>query len=97
LDGITAIALASTYGFGVLFSIIPLLIIQGGLTLLGVQVKGAWLKSVLAQISAIGGVLLIALALKILVDADIAVANLLPALVAAILITGVYSRLKLKF
>lgn len=97
LDGITAIALASTYGFGVLFSIIPLLFIQGGFTLLGIQIKGAWLKSVLAQISAIGAVILIALALKILAQIDIKVANLLPALVTAVLITSAYSRLKLRF
>jgi len=97
LDGIMAIAIASTYGFGVLFSIFPLLVIQGGLTFLGARIKGTFLKSVLAQISAIGAAILIALSLKILLDADIAVANLLPALVMAVIITGAYSRLKLRF
>lgn len=97
LDGIFAIALASSYGFGVLFSIVPLFIIQGGFTLLGLQIKGTFLKSVLAQISAIGAVILIALSLKILVGAEIKVANLLPALIMAVIITGVYSRLKLRF
>ncbi len=97
LDGIMAIAFASTYGFGVLFSIIPLLFIQGGLTFLGFQIKGTFLKSVLAQISAVGAAILIALSLKILVGANIPVANLLPALLMAVIVTGAYSRLKLRF
>jgi len=97
LDGVMAIALTSIYGFGVLFSIIPLLLIQGGLTFLGAKIKGTFLKSVLAQISAIGAAILIALALKILLNADIKVANLLPALITAVIITGAYTRLKLKF
>jgi len=97
LDGIYALAFASTYGFGVLFAIIPLFFIQGGFTLLGIQLKGTFLKSVLAQISAIGAVILIALSLKILVGAEIKVANLLPALITAVIITGAYSRLKLRF
>lgn len=100
LDGIMAIAFASAASnafFGVAFCILPLLIIQGGLTFLGFQIKGTFLKSVLAQISAIGAAILIALALKILLKADIPVANLLPALIMAVVITGAYSRLKLRF
>ncbi len=100
LDGIMAIAIASAASnsfFGVAFSVIPLLIIQGGLTFLGFQIKGTFLKSVLAQISAIGAAILIALALKILLGAQIPVANLLPALIMAVIITGAYSRLKLRF
>lgn len=97
IDAIAALALASSYGVGVLFSIIPLLIVQGGLTLLGRYAKNFFKKNLIAQLSAVGGVLLVALALKILVKPDLAVANLLPVLLVAPLVTGLYNRLGLKF
>ncbi len=97
LDGVTAVALASIYGLSVLVAIFPLLLIQGGFTVLGGKAKGWFTKNVLAQISAVGGVLLIALSLKILLQADIAVANLLPALIVVVLLTGGFAKLKWKF
>lgn len=93
LDGVTAVALASIYGLSVLVAIFPMLIVQGGFTLLAGQAKGWFTKNVLAQISAVGGVLLIALSMKILLKADIAVANLLPALIIVVLLTGGVARL----
>ncbi len=93
LDGVTAIALTSAYDIGIIVTVIPLLIIQGGFTLLGSKASGWFTKNVLAQISAVGGVLLIALSMKILLDADIRVANLLPALIVVVLLTGGVKRL----
>ncbi len=40
LDGFTSIALASVYGVGVLFAVVPLFLVQGGLTLLAGQFQG---------------------------------------------------------
>lgn len=102
LDGVTAIALASSYGgVGVLFSIIPLLLVQGGMTLLAGRIKSVFTKTIIAQISAVGGVLLVALAIKILVGEEIMeklkVASLLPSLVIVVLLTAGYARLKVKF
>ena len=97
LDGITALALASSYGgIGVLLSVIPMLIIQGGLTMLAVKAKPLFNKNTMAQISAVGGVLLIALSIKILELAEFFVANLLPALVVCVLLMWGYSKLKIK-
>jgi len=39
LDGFTAIALTATYGIGVLFSIIPMLFFQGGITVFGISIN----------------------------------------------------------
>lgn len=97
LDGVTAIALASIYGLSVLVAIFPMLLVQGGFTMLSGKAKSWFTKSVLAQISAVGGVLLIALSLKILLKADIAVANLLPALIVVVLLTSGFTRMKWKF
>lgn len=97
LDGVTAIALASSYGgVGVSFSIIAVLLVQGGLTLLATSAKGLFTKQILAKISAVGGVLLIALAIKILGLGTFKVASLLPSLIVVILLSRGYSKLKVK-
>ena len=96
LDGVTSIALASVYGVGVLFAIIPLLIIQGGFTQIAGNAKPLFTKNILAQISAVGGVLLIALSLKMMEIKDFAVGNLLPSLVIVVLLTWTIHKLPLK-
>ncbi|MEO1513832.1 MAG: DUF554 domain-containing protein [Bacteroidota bacterium] len=95
-DGIMAVALASSYGIGVLFSIIPMLFIQGGLTLLAGKAKPLFTKNILALVSGMGGVLLIALSIKILELSEFFVANLLPALVICVIVAWGYTRLKVK-
>ena len=97
LDGVTAIALASAYGgFGITVSIIPMLFIQGGITMLASRSKSTFTKPVITQISAVGGVLLIALSIKILNLGDFKVANLLPALVVVVLLSYGYGKMKFK-
>lgn len=80
LDGISSIAFAATYGIGVLFSIIPMLIFQGGLTVLARSLQRFFTDIMIAQISAVGGALIIGLALNLLKAASINIENLLPAL-----------------
>jgi uncharacterized membrane protein YqgA involved in biofilm formation len=96
LDGVTAIALASSYGVGVLLSIVPMLLIQGGLTVLAVNAKHLFNKSAIALLSGVGGVLIVAISFKILELGDIRVANLLPSLVVVIFLFWAYRRLHLK-
>jgi uncharacterized protein len=96
LDGVTAIALASSYGVGVLLSIVPMLLIQGGLTILAVNAKHLFNKSAVALLSGVGGVLIVAISFKILGLGDIRVANLLPSLVVVIFFFWAYRRLHLK-
>ncbi len=96
-DAIMAIVLTSTYGgVGVLFSIIPMLLIQGGLTLIAGRAKSVFTKSIISQISAVGGALLIALALKVLVIEDLKVASLIPVFLVVLVLNWVYSKLGLK-
>jgi len=96
LDGVTAIALASSSGIGVLFSIFPMLIIQGGITLLAVKAKPLFTKNTIALLSGVGGVLIVAISIKILELGDFRVANLLPSLLIVVLIDWGYRRLKLR-
>ncbi len=96
LDGVTAIALASSYGVGVLVSIVPMLLIQGGLTLLASNVKHLFNKSAIALLSGVGGVLIVAISIKILGLSDFRVVNLLPALVVVIFLHWAFVKLNLK-
>ncbi len=95
LDGVMSIALASVYGIGVMFAIIPLLIIQGGFTQIAGNAKSLFTKNVLALISAVGGVLLIALSLKIMDIKDIPVGNLLPSLFFVVLLAWSFNKISL--
>lgn len=90
MDGFSSIALTVAFGLGVMFSVIPLLIFQGGLTLLA-----AWLGSFLPEIyiieiSAVGGLILLALGLNLLELTKIKIVDLLPALLFAPLILWLY-------
>lgn len=87
LDGITSIAFASTYGIGVLFSIVPMLIFQGGITMLAGQLKNFFTPTMVAQISAVGGALILGIGINILQLGQINVENLLPGLLVTIPIT----------
>lgn len=90
LDGFTAIALASTFGIGVLFSVIPMLFFQGGLTIFASQSQGLFSQLLLAQLTATGGVLILGIGLNLLEIKSIKVINLLPSLVVVILLTSLF-------
>lgn len=83
LDGFGAVALASSLGIGVLFSAVPLLIYQGGLTLLAGLVQGYLTEPIINEVSAVGGLMLIGLGITILEIRKMKILNLLPALVFA--------------
>jgi uncharacterized membrane protein YqgA involved in biofilm formation len=80
LDGITSVILASTLGIGVIFSVFPLLVYQGGITLLSSTLE-PWIgEAVVREISNIGGILIFAIGINLLKIREIRTANLLPAL-----------------
>ena len=81
LDGFSSLLLASALGIGVLFSVVPLLIYQGGITLI-VSLIGKDIPDIyINEITVIGGILLIGLALDILNIKKLRIMNLLPALI----------------
>jgi len=80
LDGFTSMSLASVFGIGVLFSAIPLFTFQGAITLLAVYSRTFFTETLINELSAVGGILLLGLGIKILEIKEIKVANLLPSL-----------------
>lgn len=85
LDGFTAIALASYYGRSVLFSVIPLFIFQAGLTVLASGAASVVNEQLITELSAVGGVMIIAISLNMLNIKEIKVLNFLPALLFSVL------------
>jgi hypothetical protein len=87
LDGFSSIALSAAFGPGVIFSIIPLIIFQGGITLGAQYITHVVGEKIILELSAVGGLLLIGLALSILEIKKIHVTNMLPSLLI-VLIAG---------
>ena len=81
MDGFSAILLASALGIGVLFSTVPLFVYQGGITLLVMLIGKNIPEQYINEITVIGGVLLIGLALDILNIKKLHVLNMLPSLI----------------
>jgi uncharacterized protein len=86
LDGVSSIALAAAMGAGVLFSIVPLIIYQGGLTLFAAKLGNLMSEPVMNELTAVGGLLLIGLGIGILDIKKIKILNMLPALLFAVLL-----------
>jgi hypothetical protein len=89
LDGFASIALAATYGLGVLFSAIPVFIYQFSLTLLAASAQDFFTGAMIAQLTATGGVLILGIGINLLELKQIPLSNLLPALVFAVLFSAV--------
>ena len=87
LDGFASIAFAASLGWGVAASALAVLAVQGTLTALG-AVAGEFLPEAhLAALTAAGGLLLVGVAIRLLRVRSLPVGDLLPALVAAPLLT----------
>ena len=84
MDGISSIILASTFGIGVLFSVVPMFIFQGGITLAVFYYKDFLPIELIDHVSAVGGVLIIAIGFKILGYKKINPTNMLPSLLVLI-------------
>jgi uncharacterized membrane protein YqgA involved in biofilm formation len=90
LDGFAALAFGSTLGIGVLFSTLVILVYQGGLSLLAAQAQALITQPMMAEMTAVGGVLLLGLAISSLLEIKpIRVGNFLPALLIAPLIVAI--------
>ena len=94
LDGFAAMAFASSFGIGVLMSAISVAVIQGLLTVVGVLLGSVLPDAHIAALTATGGLMLVGISLRLLRIRDIPVANMLPALVVAPVLTQVVVALR---
>lgn len=97
LDGFAALAFASSLGVGVLFSVFVILFFQGGLTLLAFQLNSIISPSMMVEMTAVGGILLVGIAISSLLEIKpIRVGNFLPSLAVAPLIVAILAGLGFK-
>ena len=86
MDGISSIFLASTFGIGVLFSVIPMFVFQSGITLFAYYFQDYFSLELIDQIGSVGGILILAIGLKILGYKNINPTNMLPSIIVVILL-----------
>jgi len=97
LDGFASLAFASSLGVGVLFSTLVILVYQGGLSLLAAQAQAITTPAMMNEMTAVGGVLLLGIAISSLLEIKpIRVGNFLPSLIIAPLIVALLAALGLQ-
>lgn len=86
IDGITSVVLAASLGYGVLFSAIPILLYQGGMTLLAAQLDNVLVGELLSNICMVGYALVMCIGINFLTNDDkkIKTVNMLPALLVPV-------------
>lgn len=95
IDGFTAIILSSTLGIGVALAAVPVFLYQGLITIFSTQISEfiptALLEFFIAEMTATGGLMIVAIGLNLLGVTKIRVANLIPGIaVVGVIVTIVY-------
>lgn len=86
IDGVSSIVLASTLGFGVVMSCVPVFLYQGSITLLAGVVAPFLNDYTVSEMTCVGSLLIIAIALNMMKITNIKVMNSLPAVFLPVLI-----------
>lgn len=87
MDGAMAVLLTAAMGIGVVFSILTILVYQGGLTLLAGLLAPYISPLVLSELSGTGGILIIMIGLNLLSLKEIKTGNFLPSLAVILVFT----------
>jgi len=85
IDGITAVLLASSLGIGVAFASIPILLIEGLLTVFAVFLEPVLPPDIVIEVIAVGSLLLIGLALNIMNITNLKIMNYTPSMIFPVL------------
>ncbi|MCB6608893.1 DUF554 domain-containing protein [[Clostridium] symbiosum] len=84
LDAIIVFVMASSMGKGCIFSVIPLGLFQGGITLLSRVIEPLLTPQAVSNMSMVGSMLIFCVGVNLMFQRKIKVANMLPALVFAV-------------
>ena len=86
IDGTVSVIFTASMGIGVMLAAVPVLFYQGAITLAAGSLQTLITDPMLAEVSGVGGVLIIAISLNMLKLTKIKLANLLPGLPLAVLL-----------
>lgn len=84
MDGISAIVFTASLGVGVYFSIITVIVYQGGITLLARLIQPLLSDALISQMSLVGSVLIFAIGINLIFGKKVKTGNLLPAILVPI-------------
>ncbi|WP_040226380.1 DUF554 domain-containing protein [Bhargavaea cecembensis] len=93
IDGFTALILSSTLGIGVILAALPVFVYQGAITLLATQISlfvpDDMLQFFIREMTATGGLMILAIGLNLIGLTKIRVANLIPGILVVAVVTGI--------
>lgn len=92
MDGLVAVVFASTLGIGVGFSALTVLVVQGLLTLGAGAADAVLTERMIDEMSATGGIMLMAIGVRLLEVKEVRVASMLPGLVIAPVLVSLFAR-----
>ncbi|WP_414697363.1 DUF554 domain-containing protein [Peptacetobacter sp. AB845] len=86
LDGVSSVIFSASMGIGVIFSSVTVLLYQGGITLCASFLSGILSQAVIAEMTAVGSLMIVGLGLNLLEVTDIKIANLLPGILVPVVL-----------
>ena len=86
LDGVISIVITSLYGIGVMFSAVSVFIYQGFFYLFANYLKPYLTEKTISDINFLGGIMVMAIGVNLLLKKEIKIANMLPALFIPIIL-----------
>jgi hypothetical protein len=86
MDGVSSVLLSSIFGVGVIFSVFPMIIFQGSITLLTFYFRDFIPNQLINDIESVGGIVIIVMGLNILGFRRMNAVNLLPSLIFVVFI-----------
>ena len=86
LDGVSSIIFSASMGIGVIFSSVTVILYQGGITLCASFLSGILSQAVIAEMTAVGSLMIVGLGLNLLEVTDIKIANLLPGILVPVVL-----------
>jgi len=89
MDAIASVAFASTLGIGVLFSTLPVAAYQGSITIGASLLEPYLTSSMVTEMTATGGLLILGIAMNLLQITKIRIGNLLPAILVAAILSAI--------
>ena len=91
LDFVSSMMLTVSLGYGVIFSVFPLIIYQGGIVLLSGLLQPVLNEVAIADLTCVGSLMILAIGLNMIKVTNIKVADLLPGLVLSPFVTYIYT------
>jgi uncharacterized membrane protein YqgA involved in biofilm formation len=101
MDGFIALILSTTMGIGVLFSAIPIILYEGSIAIFARQIDrvipGVLMDNFIIEMTATGGIMILAIGMNLIGISKIKVANLLPGIFVVALLVSIFYVFKLHF